>query len=115
MNVVVGIVGWVLSQNHSLFTFYKKKSFLIHIHLFEENLHSRSYRKVVGIYYPESKVISNICNMFWVASVIYIRVGTHHVSISVSLFRFGRIRIAIALDHITKFILGMVLRGFNTF
>jgi len=64
--------------------------------------------------YPESKFISNICNMLWVTSVVHIRVGSNHVSISVSLFRFGRIGIAIAIDNVTKLILGMVLRGYNT-
>merc|ERR1719509_478572 len=52
--------------------------------------------------------------MFWVASAIVIRVGSRHISISVSLFRFGRLGVAVAVDNVTELILGMVLRGDST-
>ena len=52
--------------------------------------------------------------MFGVASVIHIGVISHHISVSVSLFRFGRVRIAVTIGNITKLVLGMILRSNNT-
>ena len=77
-------------------------------------LSNRGYRKIVSICYPESKIICDIRHMFGVASVIHIGVISHHISVSVSLFRFGRVRIAVTIGNITKLVLGMILRSNNT-
>ena len=52
--------------------------------------------------------------MFGVAGVIHIGVISHHISVGISLFRFGRVGIAVAVDNITKLVLGMVLGSNNT-
>jgi len=64
--------------------------------------------------YPKPKFISDISDMFRVASIVHIGVGTYNISISVSLFSFGRIGIAVTIGNISKLILGMVLRGNRT-
>jgi len=53
--------------------------------------------------------------MFWVTGVVHIGVISHHISVGISLFRFGRVRIAVTVVNITKLVLGMVLGSNNTF
>jgi len=108
MIIIKKLFGWVLSQNHSLYTLYKKNEDR------KITLSNRGYRKIVSICYPESKIISDIGHMFGVASVIHIGVISHHISVSISLFRFGRVRIAVTIGNITKLVLGMILRSNNT-
>ena len=52
--------------------------------------------------------------MLGVAGTIVVRVGTHYVAIGISLFGFSGVGVAVAVDHIAKFVLGVVLGGMYT-
>ena len=53
--------------------------------------------------------------MFWIARAISIRVWSNNIPKGISLFIFGGVDVAVAIDNITKLILGMVLWGNNTY
>ena len=118
MNNVCWFVGIGVGFSHKItvFTLFWKTLFTLEMNWksLSKVSYSRSYRKIVSFQYPESKIISDVSDVFWVASAVIVRVGSHHISISVSLFRFGRLGVAVAVDNVTELILGMVLRGDST-
>ena len=119
MNNVCWFVGIGVGFSHKItvFTLFWKPLFTLEMNWksLSKVSYSRSYRKIVSFQYPESKFISGVSDMFWEASAIIVRVGSQHISISVSLFRFGWLGVAVAVDNVTELILGMVLRGDSTF
>ena len=68
--------------------------------------------QVISRSYSEAKVVCHIWHVLRVTSSVDIRVRTHHVSISVPLLCFGRVGIRVAINHISKFVLGMILGSY---
>ena len=67
--------------------------------------------EVVGCSYSESITVSYIGYMLRVSSTIIIGIHSHYISVSVPLFGFLRVGVAVSILDITEFVLSVVLRS----